>query len=196
MGIFYYPSLLPYTIAQHPNRPSDISTNLPFLQTPAAAAPGCLQLPRGSSMQALLMWKDAAGVKGLWCQLSCYSYNLIASALQPIKSEKGKCFLGNNYQSCSLSCKFPFFLISFYLKFIILGGRKLERWKNGYRVGQVLKKKPKGWWLYFSISVIGRDIKCDVNILVQDEGRGKKWIGKIFLHEINFERNFCLQDFS
>ena len=71
---------------------SDISTNLPSLQAPAAAAPGCLQLRRGSGMQALLMWKDAAGAKGLWCQLSCYSYNLIASALQPIKSEKGKMF--------------------------------------------------------------------------------------------------------
>lgn len=39
-----------------------------------------------------------------------------------------------------LSCKFPFFLISFYLKFIILGRRKLniERMERGR--GKCLKR--------------------------------------------------------
>jgi hypothetical protein len=52
--------------------------------------------------------KDAEGAKAHGYPLSCYSYNLIASALQPIKSKKGRCFLGNNYPSYSVSCKFPF----------------------------------------------------------------------------------------
>lgn len=143
------------TVCQHPRQPLDRSAYLPSLQAPYCCcwSPAVtLSLEHAGSV---LVCRDAAGAKRPWCQLSCYSYNLIASALQPIKSKKGKCFLGNNYQSCSLSCKFPFFLISFYLKFIILGRRKLEHWKNGYRVGQVLKKKPKGWWLCFS-TLIGR----------------------------------------
>lgn len=37
----------------------------------------------------------------------------------------------------------------------------------------MLKKKPKSWWLYFSIFLIGRDIKCDVNILVRVRAEAK-----------------------